>query len=215
MAAIQKPPTVSDDARAQDIYRRAAEIIHRKGFDATSMGDIAEAVDLTKGGLYYYIKGKRALLFAIMNFAMDLVEERVLEPARRIDDPDRRLAQLISAHVNLVIDEAHAMTILVYEDEGLDPEHRQRILERKEVYADFLRDAIAAVLVAHEQEGSVDPTVAAFSLMGMAHWVVRWYRSDGALSKDAVVEQITRLALHGLAPDDGVGENAPLVRAVS
>ena len=47
--------------RADDILRAAAEIICRKGFDATSMSEIARAVDLTKAGLYYYIRGKQDL----------------------------------------------------------------------------------------------------------------------------------------------------------
>ncbi|MEM8995810.1 MAG: helix-turn-helix domain-containing protein, partial [Acidobacteriota bacterium] len=96
MPSFQKPPTVSDDYRAVDIYRKAASIIYEKGFNATSMGDIADAVDLTKGGLYYYIKGKKALLFAIMNFAMDLLESEVLSPARQAADPHRRLARRVA-----------------------------------------------------------------------------------------------------------------------
>ena len=76
MPTYQKPPTVNDDARAVDIYREAARIISEKGFDATSMGDIAETVDLTKGGLYYYIKGKKALLYAIMNFVLNSARRR-------------------------------------------------------------------------------------------------------------------------------------------
>ena len=131
MPTYQKPPTVNDDARAQDIYREAARIISEKGFDATSMGDIAETVDLTKGGLYYYIKGKKALLFAIMNFALDLLEERVMAPARAIETPDNRLATLLGGYVRLVLQEPAAMGILVSEDEKLDPSYRPRIMERK------------------------------------------------------------------------------------
>ena len=91
MPTYQKPPTVNDDARAVDIYREAARIISEKGFDATSMGDIAETVDLTKGGLYYYIKGKKALLYAIMNFVLNLLEEEVIEIAAEEKNPDRRV----------------------------------------------------------------------------------------------------------------------------
>jgi len=95
MASFTKPPTHNDDRRAKDIYRRAAVIIRDKGFDATSMGDIADAVDLTKGGLYYYIKGKQALLYAIMSFALERVENEVLEPALSVDDPETRLARWV------------------------------------------------------------------------------------------------------------------------
>ena len=200
MAAFQKPPTVSDDYRAVEIYREAANIIFEKGFDATSMGDIAEAVDLTKGGLYYYIKGKKALLFAIMDFAMNRLETEVLEPARKEDDPEERLAILLSGHAELVIEDASAMTILVYEEEGLDDAHRAKIRQRKRAYADFLRDTIAAVLETHGRGGKIDPSMAASSVLGTVHWIVKWYQPKGRLTKEEVVDYVTELIMHGLVP---------------
>lgn len=197
MAAFQKPPTVSDDYRAIDIYRQAAKIIFEKGFEATSMADIAEAVDLTKGGLYYYIKGKKALLFAIMNFAMDLIESEVIGPAEEETSPRSRLARIVSGHVKLVIDESSAMTILVYEEEGLDENHRAKIVERKKAYADFVQATIADVVAEHKNP-TIDPFLATYSLLGMVHWVVRWFDEKSHLTADTVVQQVTHLALNGL-----------------
>ena len=51
------------------------------------MNDIAAAVGLTKAGVYHYIRGKEQLLFEIMNFAMDLVEEDVIRPHARWRTP--------------------------------------------------------------------------------------------------------------------------------
>jgi AcrR family transcriptional regulator len=201
MAAFQKPPTVSDDYRAVEIYREAADIIHEKGFDATSMGDIAEAVDLTKGGLYYYIKGKKALLFAIMDFAMNRLEAEVLEPARKEEDPEERLAILLSGHVELVIEDASAMTILVNEEEGLDQAHREKIQHRRRVYQDFLRDTIMAVLESHGRQDRIDPEVAASSVLGTIHWVVKWYKPSAQWKPDQVVDQVTDLIMHGLVAE--------------
>lgn len=198
MPSFQKPPTVSDDYRAVDIYRKAASIIYEKGFNATSMGDIAEAVDLTKGGLYYYIKGKKALLFAIMNFAMDLLEGEVLAPAQEERDPQRRLAGIVGRHTRIVMQDPSALSILVYEEENLSREHREKILVRKREYARILRDSIQAVLDLQPDGPKVDPVVAAYSFLGMIHWVVRWYKPTGRLSRDEVVEQMTHLALNGL-----------------
>ena len=194
MPTYQKPPTVNDDARAQDIYREAARIISEKGFDATSMGDIAETVDLTKGGLYYYIKGKKALLFAIMNFALDLLEERVMAPARAEQDPNARLASLLGGYVRLVLEEPASMGILVSEDEKLDPSYRPRIMERKRAYTDYLAEVIGGVL---EGEG-LDPALAAFGVLGLVHGVVHWNQQREGLNEDAIVTQVTRLALQGV-----------------
>lgn len=198
MPSFQKPPTVSDDYRAVDIYRRAAVVIHGNGFNATSMGDIAEAVDLTKGGLYYYIKGKKALLFAIMNFAMDLIDQEVLDPAREETDPERRLDTMIAGHVRVVIQDPAAMSILVYEEENLTAEHTTKILARKREYDDLLHETILEILDRTGNPGQLDPLVVSFSLQGMIHWIVRWYEPDGRLDKGQVVSQLSQLVLHGL-----------------
>jgi len=201
MPTYQKPPTVNDDARAVDIYREAARIISEKGFDATSMGDIAETVDLTKGGLYYYIKGKKALLYAIMNFVLNLLEEDVIAIAREEEDPDQRLASLLSGYVRLVIDEPSAMNILVNEEEGLDVSYRPKVMERKKAFADFLRDSIVEVLAKQNRASELDPTVAAHSVLGMVHGVVLWYDTECDRGPDELIDQVTQLALRGLIVD--------------
>ncbi len=201
MPTYQKPPTVNDDARAVDIYREAARIISEKGFDATSMGDIAETVDLTKGGLYYYIKGKKALLYAIMNFVLNLLEEDVIAIAREGEDADHRLASLLAGYVRLVIDEPSAMNILVNEEEGLDASYRPKVMERKRAFTDFLRDSIGEVLETQDRTPKLDPSVAAHSVLGMVHGVVLWYKTESLLGPDDLVDQVTQLALRGLIVD--------------
>ena len=206
MPTYQKPPTVNDDARAQDIYREAARIISEKGFDATSMGDIAETVDLTKGGLYYYIKGKKALLYAIMNFALDLLEDKVMAVARAEDDPEKRLSKLLSGYVKLVLEEPDSMGILVSEEERLDPSYRPRIVERKGSYSGYLRDCIAEVLADQDRAAKPDASVAAFSVLGMVHGVVAWYQQqpeEGQIPAAEVIAQIEEVALRGLIPRTG------------
>ena len=87
----ERPIAIEED-RAAVIFRTAAEIFQRKGYHATAMGEIADAVDLTKAGLYYYVKGKEDLLFAIMSFAMDRLEGWV-EVARAASGPSNDSAR--------------------------------------------------------------------------------------------------------------------------
>ncbi|MDE2690880.1 MAG: TetR/AcrR family transcriptional regulator [Acidobacteriota bacterium] len=180
--------------RRAEIYRSAARIFHRKGYHATSINDIAAAVGLTKAGLYYYIKGKQDLLFAIMGFAMDQLDEQVIEPARRVQDPQTRLATIVARHARLITQDSSALTILVNELEGLLPDDRADIIGRQRDYVDFIADTLAAL----RDEGKVvglDPTVGAFSLVGMILWISRWYRADGRLDGDEVVAEVTRMAI--------------------
>ena len=99
---IKIDTSLSETKREDRIYLTAAKLINAKGFDATSMSEIADAVKLTKAGLYYYVKGKKELLFKIMGVAMDLLERYVITPAREVDDPEERLRTIVSHHASLL-----------------------------------------------------------------------------------------------------------------
>ncbi len=213
MSTFQKPPTVSDDYRAVDLYRKAAEVIFRKGFNSTSMGDIAEAVDLTKGGLYYYIKGKKALLFAIMSFAMDLLDNEVSNGPNSTTDPVERLRMMVSGHLKVVLRDPSAMTLLVDEENHLSSEHREKVAARKLAYTQALRDTIQDLQECQGKPGSadeypVDAMIAAQSLIGMVHWTVRWY--DGPRDESdfqRIADHLSRLALQGVQSGPAVGRH--------
>ncbi len=199
----QKKAVQSNESdRLSEIYRVAAQIICQKGYDATSMSDIAEAVGITKAGIYHYINGKKDLLFAIMSFGMDRLERAVIAPARAIADPEKRLRSIILNHARLITSGStpegnNPVTIIVDEVAGLSPAHRRKIDQRKRAYFDLVRDTLKQL----EGEGKlkdVDITVAAFSLFGMLLWLSRWYRPGGRLTGEKVAEEVCKMALGGL-----------------
>lgn len=196
----KKPAIAPECDRTIDIYTKAAEIFHHQGFDATSMSNIAAAVDLTKAGLYYYIESKEDLLYAIMNYAMERLETMVIEPSRQFDDPQKRLESIIACHGRLLTEGNTAVAILTDEIEGLKPKHRRQILDRKRVYMEFVRDTLES-LRAQGRLRDVDSTVATFSLFGTLLWLPRWYKPDGKLTGDQVIEEITKIATGGLIKD--------------
>lgn len=206
-----------DDQRAGNIYRTAAQMIYEKGFDATSMNAIAEAVDLTKPGLYYYVKGKKELLFSIMSFAMDLLEKEVVLPAKEQRDPAARLRSIISRHARLLTHDTSAVAILIDETAGLSTEQREEITQRKRSYFDFIRTTLEEL---KEQEAlrPIDTTTATFSLLGMLMWITRWYQPGGRRQAEEVVDDVTEMAVRGLiieSPMPGLGPAANDLTEVS
>src|SRR5438270_13515043 len=67
----------------QDILHTAARLFQQRGYDATSMNDVAAALKLSKCGLYHHFQSKAQILFEIMNHAMEITQKRVLTPGRR------------------------------------------------------------------------------------------------------------------------------------
>jgi AcrR family transcriptional regulator len=183
--------------RLAEVYRTAAQIILRKGYDATSINDIANALGITKAGLYHYINGKKELLFDIMNFGLDQLEEEVVLPARSIADPAARLRYIIASHAKLVTRGQGAITLLVDEISALTPAQYRKITQRKRAHFDRLRELLNTL----KSEGmlqDVDTTVATFSLLGMIHWLSRWFKQDGSLTEQQIADEIVKIALNGL-----------------
>ena len=189
--------SVPANGRLPEIYRTAAEIILRKGYDATSVNDIANALGMTKAGLYHYIHGKKELLFDIMNYGMEELDREVVQPAREISDASARLRFMLASHARLVTRGQGAVTILVDEITALTPAQHRKITRHKRAYFDFLRETLDEL----KTEGKlldVDTTAATFTLLGMVLWPSRWFRQDGALTSEQVAEEIVKIAFQGL-----------------
>jgi AcrR family transcriptional regulator len=196
------PPIWRREDRADHIYRVAAEVMCQKGYEGTSMNDIADAVGLTKAGLYHYIRGKEDLLFQIMSYGMDMVEQDAIAPAKQAEDPSERLRIIIWRHAKRVLEVGGAVSILLDEMYALTPAHRRAIKARKRAYFDLVRETLDQ-LSAEGKLRDVSPTVATFSLFGMVNWVSRWYRRDGRLSSEQILSDFLDIALNSVLKNAG------------
>jgi TetR/AcrR family transcriptional regulator, cholesterol catabolism regulator len=196
MSAMARETVV--DSR-QEILRTAARLFQQRGYDATSMNDVAAALKLSKGGLYHHFQSKDEILFEIMNHAMDITQDRVLAPARGIADPEERLRALIRLHIEVVLSPAdREITVMLHENHPLPPVLRKRINIRKKEYIHFVEDLIAQVQRSRQAKGSVSPRAAAFALLGMINWIYQWYKPEGELQTHNLVPQFTSLVFAGI-----------------
>lgn len=182
--------------------RTAAQLFRERGFDATSVSDVARALGLTKAGLYHHFESKEALLFEIMMFGLEKVRDEVVIPARAIRDPGERLRQLIVRHARITTRGQGAVAHLGDEIRALPPGARRQVEERHRIYFDLVRDTLRELQRAGRLR-NVDPTVATFSLIGMILWLPRWFRQDGRLSQDDVADTIADIALGGMVMPNG------------
>jgi AcrR family transcriptional regulator len=188
----------------QEILRTAARLFQQRGYDATSMNDVAAALKLSKGGLYHHFQSKDEILFEIMNHAMQITEERVLAPVRGIADPEERLRTLIRLHIEVVLGvRDREITVMLHENHPLPPTLRRRINSRKKDYVHFVESLIAEVQKGGVQNGRrsagrVSPRAAAFALLGMINWIYQWYKPEGSLQANNLVPQFTELVFGGI-----------------
>jgi AcrR family transcriptional regulator len=187
----------------QEILRAAARLFQQRGYDATSMNDVAAALKLSKGGLYHHFESKDEILFHIMSHAMQITEERVINVVRRIDNArlegaEERLRMLIRLHIEVVLSpEDREITVMLHENHPLPPTLRRKINGRKKDYVHFVEHLIADVQRKRNSPSSVTPRAAAFALLGMINWIYQWYKPDGPLTGDALVKQYTDIFFRG------------------
>ncbi|NOK32954.1 TetR/AcrR family transcriptional regulator [Corallococcus exercitus] len=186
--------------RYQTILETAARLICERGYEGTSMQEIAAACRMTKAGLYHHIQNKEQLLFAIMNYGMDVFEEQVLGPVQDVADPVERLRQCMRHNIHLVTSgRSKEVIIILHEHATLTGEAREYIDRRKKRYVRFLEDAFAEANRLGRLRGVVDPTVAAFSFLGMILWVYKWFKPDGRLSEEQIADGMVELLFPGAA----------------
>ena len=192
-----KSTSVQIDGRAAEVYRTAAKIILEKGYDAASVSDIADALGITKAGLYHYIRGKTELLYDIMKYGLEELDREVMVPAQAIADPEERLRFMITTHAKIVTRGDGAVTILVDEARALTAAQNKKVTKLKRAYLDYIRDTLAELRAAGKLR-DVNTTVAAFSIIASVNWLSRWYEPGGALTAAEIAEQITDITLGGL-----------------
>ena len=166
------------------------------------MNDVAAALKLSKGGLYHHFQSKDEILFHIMSHAMDITEERVINVARRVEDPEERLRTLIRLHIGVVLsEEDREITVMLHENHPLPPALRRKINARKKDYVHFVENVIAdaqrEVQRQPNTQSPVTPRAAAFALVGMINWIYQWYKPEGALTGADIVRQYTEIFFRG------------------
>ena len=183
----------------QEILRTAARLFQQRGYDATSMNDVAAALKLSKGGLYHHFQSKDEILFEIMNHAMEITQERVIGPVRNIADPEERLRALIRLHIEVVLSPRdREITVMLHENHPLPPTLRKRINTRKKEYIHFVENLMGEVQRARRAKGTVSARAAAFALLGMINWIYQWYKPEGNLQANNLVPQFTELVFGGI-----------------
>ena len=190
-------PTSHLNERRGQILEKAAQLFCVKGYDSTSMSDIADEVGITKAGLYYFVEGKEHLLYLITDYGLDLLEETVVQPLEGVEDPREHLEELIKLHVHMVLTRPREVTIILHERTALTGVYREKILQRKKQYIEHVRELLKKLQRRGDAREDVDPTAATFFLLGALNWVYQWYKVDGPLTEDQLASELTSVFTRG------------------
>jgi AcrR family transcriptional regulator len=185
--------------RREAIIDAAVKLFHQQGYANTSMRDIADAVGLLKGSLYYYIASKEDLLYEIherfMNVLITKAEARELVPDL---SARQRLAGVITDLLELIRDYRPYVVIFFRERSAITGPRWNDIHAKRKTYERFVRKIVQQ----GQQDGTfrrdLDERIVAFGLFGMCNWSSTWLQTDGPLSTEQIAQIFVALFLDGL-----------------
>jgi AcrR family transcriptional regulator len=174
----------------------AVAVFNERGYDATSMEELAARLGITKSAIYHHVAGKVELLRLALDRALDalfaVTEEPQAVTGRAID----RLEHVVRGSVRVLAAELPFVTLLL-RVRGNSPVEEAALARRREF------DRIVTDLVrAAEEEGDVrpdvDPAVTSRLLFGTVNSLTEWFRPGGALSADALADALVATTFEGL-----------------
>lgn len=181
-----------------EIMQAAIRLFQQKGYHATSMQDIADAVGLQKGSLYHYISGKEDLLVVIIHDALGQYNARLTE-IRGLDLPVReRLELAVRSHLKGIAENLGMLTIFLRESYALNPDQQRMIAQESDRYNRMFEDLFAEGVRSGELR-DLDPKLSTRVVLGATNWFYRWYRPDGSYSIDQMADFFVDLVFNGIA----------------
>lgn len=180
----------------RDVVRVAVDLFNRQGYDATSVGDVARELGLTKSAIYHHVPSKEHLLQSAIDEALDALTA-ALDTVAATDglDADHRLRAAVRSSVTVLVGHLPAVTLLL-RVHGNTPVEKAALARRRgidERLADMVREAVDDGVLRDD----LDPLVISRLLFGMVNSLVEWVRPD--VDADALADTLAALAFDGLS----------------
>jgi AcrR family transcriptional regulator len=182
------------------VLRRAVELFNAQGYEATSIGDLARDLGLTKSAIYHHVPSKEALLSAALDEALDGLSD-VLETAVRAE-PGRtahdRLRAAVEQSVHVLCDHLPAVTLLLRVRGNSAVE--VAALQRRRAIDDQLTVLVRQAVEEGSLRDDLAPEVISRLLFGTVNSLVEWYRPGGPVDPDDLARSVAGMAFDGLEP---------------
>jgi len=179
------------------ILAAAVDLFYEKGYERTTVRDIADKAGILSGSLFHHFKSKQDILYTAMAMTTQAMGEGALKAVEGITDPVEQLKALVLVELaSIHRKDGHAAYVLVDEWRSLDPEHREAVLAlRDNSYERCWTEALEGCA----EKGLLKntPSLARQLIRGALAWTRNWYRKGGPLTLDALAEEITATFLRG------------------
>jgi len=179
-----------------EILRSAAVAFRRRGYHGASVEEIARALHMTKGSLYYYFRDKEEILYFCHDHSLDILLDLLARVEKEGGPPEDRLRTLILAFVHMIIDELRG-TALTLDLQALSPRLLKKVIAKRDRFdrgiRRILREGMAAGAFAPG-----DPKLLTFAILGAVNWITRWFDPKGSARSEEIGRTFADFLLAGL-----------------
>ncbi len=183
------------------VLRAAIDLFNRKGYDATSIGDVADELGVTKSAVYHHVPSKEHLLSEALDEALDGLEAAVSSAAAADGSAYERLRGAVRTSVEVLVEHQPAVTLLLRVHGNTEVE--QTALERRRRIDARLADLVSRAAQEGALRADLDPDLVSRLLFGMVNSLVEWYRPTGPVDAGRLADAVTAIAFEGLVRDPG------------
>jgi AcrR family transcriptional regulator len=186
-----------EPARLQEVLDVAGRLFNEKGYRATSLAEIGEALGMNKASLYYYVRSKEDLIRKLIVRASGRLRNVARDPQLDTLPADQALERLVREHCAVILEFPNEMGLLVQQRRFIEPEALGDLVERERIYVAYVRGVIARGVT----EGSfrpVDPGIATQLLLDTINGLLRWFRPAGKRSANSTIDEAWAFILGGL-----------------
>jgi AcrR family transcriptional regulator len=174
----------------------AVVVFNERGYEATSMEDVAGRLGVTKSAIYHHVSGKGELLRLALDRALDALFALTTEPGATTGPAIDRLDHVVRGSVRVLAAELPFVTLLLRLRGNTEVE--RNALERRRRFDRIVTDLVRAAEEEGDVRPDVDPGLTSRLLFGTINSLIEWYRPDGDLSPDALADAVLTTTFNGL-----------------
>ncbi|MEH7276912.1 TetR/AcrR family transcriptional regulator [Neobacillus vireti] len=180
--------------KKQEILRSAAAILVEKGYQGTTMEEIAAKLLMTKGSMYYYFKNKDDLLYQCHLMIMELCLDGIEKVVNSDSTPIEKLRHAIKEHILLATREKSMFMALTKPNHNFSEDQLKEILELRKSYSLYFDRIILEGIEINAFE-NVDVRMVRLIILGALNWIQEWYDQNGPQSAEEISDTYARYLL--------------------
>jgi|AntRauTorckE5430_2_1112549.scaffolds.fasta_scaffold01971_5 AcrR family transcriptional regulator len=184
-------------SRKEEIKSCAARLFRKKGFKATSMRDIAEAVGIKAASIYNHIQSKQELLGELLLEIAKIFTKEMADIQTAQLNTQQKLERLIALHVRLTVEHTDAIALISGEWVHLDEPLKQEYLILRDDYESHFKAIIAQGKV-EKLFKNLDTEIILFSTLSTLRWLYSWYSRNKTYNQIELERQMTECLMNGI-----------------